>query len=350
MILVAGAGAMADAARAMRRIQRDLNRRVDRTRQRARRRAVHYSDYGERTVVRTDFPCTYLCNACGYFVDDPGEEEAPEEACPACGETAWVDLAIEPLANRIREMEADERMVVPTWITVSVVVVTVVAVVALVSVLALAGAAEWAGLVAISSLGVIPLAYHVLPRPAAVWLLKGRERRPYRWHVPLPLPEPDVTPDETMGELDVHATDGAIEAPISGRECLAYQVCVLFDISGDARPPEWVLEEQRAVPVRLGETLQVGAAALFLESPVERVDAPGGGMEPLDEGAERDTRYDAIKKFLRKRGLFVTEGQYHFYEAVLEPGDVVKVEVFDDTYVLRDAAAAEDLPKLPEPG
>ncbi|MBA2661044.1 MAG: hypothetical protein H0U74_02020 [Bradymonadaceae bacterium] len=145
-----------------------------------------------------------------------------------------------------------------------------------------------------------------------------------------------------MTGLKAHAVEGMLKAPISGRECIAYQVCVLFDTPGDARPAQWALQEQRNLSVRLGDTIEVSQNSFYLESPVEEV-------QQRDESIES---CEATKEFLRQRGLFNTDGEFHFFEAILELGDEVNVDEYEDkVYVVRHTASANcgKLPRLPPP-
>ena len=217
-------------------------------------------------------------------------------------------------------------------------------------------------LIVIGCLGllVVPVSYFILPRYVARFVMRNRqecpEELPHRWHVPYPLPDPDRTPETTYDGLEAHPADDTITAPISGRECIAYELCVLFDAPGDARPPEWSLQEQRAVDIRLGNRLELAFDELYLESPVEEVDAPGviGDLDDFDdpEPLEPDDRFDEIKRFLRQRGLFIADGDFHFFEARIEPGDRLDVDAYDDAiHILRhtDAPDCDELPRLPRP-
>ncbi|MFB6374730.1 MAG: hypothetical protein ABEN55_16785, partial [Bradymonadaceae bacterium] len=71
MILLGGAGAVAEAARAMRKVQKKVDRRAERTKRRSGGRRSHAYE-----PDRKDFPCVQLCGNCGYFLDDPEVEEA----------------------------------------------------------------------------------------------------------------------------------------------------------------------------------------------------------------------------------------------------------------------------------
>jgi hypothetical protein len=365
MIVIAGAGAMADAAKAMRRIQKNLDRRVDRFRD-ARDRGLR----GEAAIPeRVDFPCAILCSACGYFyIDDEGDDEevasVDHSLCPFCGREAWLDLQREDNADLLRRAESEERHSVPSWLESLVLWGSV----GLFGALAVAlytwgvgddyfGETFYSDLViltVISSVVAIPAAYHTLPRRLAILLRRGRERWPHRWHSPTGLPDPEVDPSRRHTDLEAHSDNESLEAPISGRECLAYQVCVLFDVTGDARPPEWALQEQHAVDLELGDDLAVTPQELFLESPVEQVDAPGGEELTFDSapagGHHDEQRRDEIARFLRQRGLFIADGQFHFYEARLEEGDHVDVADYGDTCVVRHTSSADpdDIAGLPQ--
>jgi len=352
MIFASGAGAMQDAARAMRKLHDQWTKSGDG----GRRRSSLTAGYEPESV---GYPCAELCGSCGYFVDiDPDPESDVEPTCPACGDQAWVDLEIEPVASAIREMEAEERNEVPTWIKSTVVVATFAAIAAGVGALYAAGVGAGSTIcAACSALLFVPAAYFGLSKPASVLLLQGRARFPDRWHVPLPLPEEERAPSQTFDRLEARTDDELVTAPISDRECIACQICVLFDASGDARPAEWALEEQSATTLVFdgagpeGE-LRIGSEELYLETPVEFVHATGEDILPVDDdqmpiGAGVD--YDTIKRFLRERGLFITEGDFHFYEAVLQPGDRVDVTDYDgDIYIVEhsEGPGADDVPEL----
>lgn len=345
MIFVAGAGAMAEAAKAMRRIQRSLDRRAALSKRRARARGLQFS--GDYEPKRVEFECKYLCAACGYFVDTAPADDS-NQACPACANDEWLDLAVEPLADRLRDMEAEERMEPPKFIRRLVVGVPLVIfaaiLIGIVTTSYLESGQFWSRvsfangshesrayvdyslLTIVAAIFVVPLAYYFLPRPLAVLLLRGQERTPHRWHVPLSLPNPERKASRTLQDIEAQQCGEVLTAPISGRECLAYQVCVLFDVAGDARPPEWVLQEQRSVAIGFGDELEVASGSLYFESPVERVDV---------SDAE-------VKRFLRQRGLFITEGEFQFYEARLEPGDRVNVADYDaEMYIIRHTSTPE---------
>ncbi|MFB6374729.1 MAG: hypothetical protein ABEN55_16780, partial [Bradymonadaceae bacterium] len=272
-----------------------------------------------------------------------------------CGGKDWYDMADESIANRVRNMEAEERQQAPTWVRAVFSGGLAVVLAALVAGIGYGGFPVVALAAGTASVAVVPVAYYSVPKSIAVWLLRGRQRMPHRWHVPTPLPEEGDPPAQTLGAREARPVEETLEAPISGRECLVYQVCVLFDTPGDARPPEWALEEQRGVDLILGEDLELTPDRVYLESPVEMVRELDDGLTSvdLDDLADGDERHELVKQFLRQRGLFAADGEFHFYEARLEPGDEVEVSEYDGgTYILRDtdAESAEGHPELPRPG
>lgn len=108
-----------------------------------------------------------------------------------------------------------------------------------------------------------------------------------------------------------------MRAPVSGRECLGYEVTVLFDAPNDLRPPMWVLEEERTVHFTLaGEHAAPDGVTLDLPAQEVANEATGFGNQQVAE-------------FLRKRGLFASEGEYIVFEALIEPGRPYRLELFE---------------------
>lgn len=93
--------------------------------------------------------------------------------------------------------------------------------------------------------------------------------------------------------------------------------------------------------------LELDPNQLYLETPVELVETPESGQQ-----SDEADRYEAVKQYLRQRGLFITDGEFLFYEAVLEQGDEVDARDFGgEIYLLRhtSATAVGELPELPQP-
>jgi hypothetical protein len=333
----------------MRRARANLEERLDRNQARA-------GFEGTGAGAGADFPCAELCSTCGYFLGPDATDPPADGTCPSCGESGWLDLGLDANAERLRKMEADERQTAPAWIRRTLLgLVIVTGVMSAVAGLMIVRNATLFLSSVIGTFIALPLAYYLLPRPLSVWLLQGRQESPHRWHVPLPLPDPDAVPDRTYEESREATPAGeTLTAPISQQECIAYQVCVLFDVEGDARPPEWALQEQRAAPARFGDDLELDPDTMFLETPVEEVETPDA-VRASREDLEQQTdgaSYEELEQFLRQRGLAMTDGEFHFYEARLEAGDRVDVADHDsEMFTIRhtSAAPADDLPDLPHP-
>ena len=157
-----------------------------------------------------------------------------------------------------------------------------------------------------------PVVYYAALRGVTWAVLRVRPSRPHRWHLPLPLRGAEaLLRDEVSGVVE--ARGEPLTAPFSGKPCLAYQVCVLFDTPNDARPPEWALHEARGADVTIGDTVIDGHRILLAASlePIRHEDAPD-----LD-----------LTTFLRQRGLFVTDGEFELFEARLAAGARVRAEL-----------------------
>lgn len=298
-------GGMIQATQEMARIRREMSRwRADR---RARREAMRHRlkqiGFAAPVVGRAAFQCFDLCGECGFIMRDA------RGACPSCGQRAWMDLAHEPTADAVRDVEAERRMTSPTWVKATAAAVTAGSFTALV---AATDAASWALGVAVVG---IPVAYLLGLQPLSVLLQRLTQReRPHRWRLPMPLPESKASPETTLhGKAEL--VGDALSAPFSGRRCIAYAVSVLFDTPGDARPAEWVLQEVAATDLQVGEHRFPGNRLL-----------PNGPLAPV---AAADLADDLdLSHFLRERGLFISDGDFELFEACIEPGDEVEACVF----------------------
>ncbi|MDY0003915.1 MAG: hypothetical protein RBU30_21640 [Polyangia bacterium] len=262
--------------------------------------------------------CFQLCVECGYLA------EGREQPCPGCGSKGWVDLRRISEANQIREMERGNRQVIPrslSRIGYLVGVALGLGALALTYSIALpllenntSGA-----LVMAMAVGIVTaiLGSWLLPRLLVFLLYKRRPTFPLRWRLPVPLPSSGDEP-AALHEGQAVATNAGelLRAPITGEPCLAYEVSVLFDTPGDLRPPMWILEEERSVAFAL-DGQEVPPDRVTLELPVE----PVGDESP--EGSR------AVALFLRKRGLFASEGDYTLFEALVRPGLTYRLELFD---------------------
>ena len=102
---------------------------------------------------------------------------------------------------------------------------------------------------------------------------------------------------------------------------MVYQVSVLFDVSGDARPPEWVVQESEAVDLSFdGQRIEREKVLLALPGDVVEHSQMTSSFNP--------------EQFLRERGLFASEGDFIFFEAILPAGAEAKGQRFSSGVLL----------------
>ena len=302
-----GAGAMAQAAQEMRRVQREMERLRAQRRAQRQRRMERLRNPGEPVAqlsTQAEFECFLLCGDCGFMAPvHPGP-------CPSCSQDQWLDLRHHATADQLRDRELAERLRVPGWVTA----------VTLASAAQVFGMATWRvgpnpSTVSAAAIGVLLVT--LLGNRSMAWLLMQRiGKQPHRWCLPIPLPANGI-PARRVVQGDARHGEQRLEAPFSGRECLAYQISVLFDAPGDARPPEWVLQEAQGVDFSVdGEP--VPGARVLVQKPMELI-CP-------DEAEERGLK---LARFLRERGLFLSDGQFTLFESRVETGEPVQVQFFE---------------------
>lgn len=256
------------------------------------------------------FDCFFVCDGCGYLDDNT-------PTCPSCGGTTWIDLDYWANAEALRALEEEQRRSPPAWVRRRVGLTSLAAGAAIglgtTAALAALGLVGAAGLAALGAggTGLAAALTHGLGRRRLGWSLMTKTvRDPTRWRVPLPFADPRahvaerlVGPAEPRGPL--------LQAPFSGRPCLGYEIAVLFDNLHDAWPPTWALREVRSSAFEVqGREIAEGRAALSI--PIQPVPVPA--MDDL-------TRH----RFMRQRGLFLADGQFDHFEAILEPGSTCEV-------------------------
>ena len=91
--------------------------------------------------------------------------------------------------------------------------------------------------------------------------------------------------------------------PLCARECVAFQLSVLFDIVGDARPPEWVVQETRGTDFEV-DSERIRGDRVLVTTPLKPVEAEVAQAAGLD-----------LTRFLRERGLFSYDGSFDLFEA-----------------------------------
>ena len=259
------------------------------------------------------FDCLNLCDHCGYLSELQG-------ACPACTHTAWIDLDNWAVAERLREVEEAARQnPVPAvrWrIRGASLAIGALVGVGLATGLALAevvaaGAASLAG-VGAGATGAATVLTHALGRRRLGWSIMARRvQDPTRWRMPVPFAEDPAGKFFKRSVGAAVATEGVLRAPFTGRPCVAYVVAVLFDFPSDAWPPTWALREMRSCVFSV-DGREVGKDRAMLTAPTELVEQP-----VMSEEEKR--------RFLRERGLFLADGRFDLYEAIVGVNEQVEL-------------------------
>jgi hypothetical protein len=314
-----GAGFALDAIRRARDLEREMMHRRARVRPRLRS--------GEGGQDELEYACFFVCGSCGLLADPPATDAFRDEAsarprlpaCGHCGAEAWLDLRNVNNAQALRETEERLRHDPPASVRTRVGAASGAAGVAAGGAAALALQVLFApalgplAVVAATTAGLAALAARAIAGNSLSRMLLTREPvGPARWRRALPLVDTE-SPIVDRRSGPARSSAEPLIAPISGRPCLAYEVGVVFDAEGDAYPPMWILREERSRAIEIGgEMLPADGAALDL--PLHSV------------GAQAQAKPEAeLATFLRKRGLFHTDGSFEFFEAVLPEGTTCQI-------------------------
>lgn len=269
--------------------------------------------HGGKSPAKEAFDCLFLCDHCGYLSEAEG-------ACPACTHTAWIDLDNWTLAEGLREIEEAARQnPVPAvrWrirgaslaigALVGAACTTGLAMAGLVAV----GAASLAG-VGAGATGAATVLTHAVGRRQLGWSIMARRvQDPTRWRMPVPFADDPAGKFFKRSVGPALATEGLLRAPFTGRPCVAYEVAVLFDHPTDAWPPTWALREMRSCVFTV-DGREVGKDGAMLTAPTELIEQP-----VMSEEEKR--------RFLRERGLFLADGRFDLYEAIVGPNEQVEL-------------------------
>ena len=275
----------------------------------------------EVAEMRESFDCFFSCGNCGFlqWAEGAGDEAKRTigAACPACGANAWVDLGHLDSANALRDAEAHDRMTPFPWMERRAKLLVTLGSLAggALSVLAFAATVSdfndvvpFSVFLGMATAGALRMGVY----PAVKYrLFEMMDRRagthPARWRIPIPIVATNSPrSDEVQGE--VRAEGPLLRTPVTDRECIAYEISILFDVQGDARGPRWVLEEEASTGFSIGGR-SVDAGTATLEIPLEAVD-----LKPGEEHRK------ACARFLRERGLFFADGEFEFFESVVLSG------------------------------
>lgn len=270
---------------------------------------------------RLEHPCHWLCLDCGHLVpqtttvityrrnaeDDPAQRPG---RCLACGGVDHADLRQESVLEALLEREADSaRRRIRLQRRLRVVLLPLALLFGLL-VDPLRG--PWV-------MGVLYFVFRLhrvrlrLPR-AARWSLPELEGHPQARH---------------RGRVQPVAAP--IVAPLTGRPCLAYEIRVCE--ADQPRDPDWLLHEQHAVDLRVGEH-EVRGDELRVWLPREQVE--------VDDGK--------LVAFLRRRGLVrPVDQRWVVLESILPADAEVELVRFSNHGAALARLATEPALREPDP-
>jgi hypothetical protein len=270
-----------------------------------------------------------MCTACGFLelpaemawhARDPlrseGGVDPRARSCRHCGAREWADLGDGATIAALRHVDAAEA---PTRVSAGIRTLRRAwAVTRGVSGLAI-GAALLVGLVT-STLanGLLVVMYPMLVGLAIVVVATVvdavrdvRDTRPapapVRWHLALPDARAPLVDNAGIA----HARGPLLRAPLTGRDCLAYELGIRTDDDASAPEATWLLLEQRSTAFAVGEE-RYPADSVRLDLARTRVDPAA-----LDE--------DRLGAIVRARGFLTTDTTLALFESIVP--DATRVEV-----------------------
>ncbi|MCA9705999.1 MAG: hypothetical protein KDK70_09150 [Myxococcales bacterium] len=227
--------------------------------------------------------------------------DAPVEhtmRCPACGQPSAVDVSYDSVALTLCESDAaTHQLSVPPWMAVTGVSFVPAALVTI----GLLDGWTFTGFFWLAAVGLPVLGTALL---SILSRLSPRQRRPQRWRL-VPPPRGRV--------CDTHAGSvfgrRKLWAPISGRECVAYEVAIAPAGVRPRTDADWLVREQGSATLVLGDHAVEGRdVALLLDS---------GSRAPLQADPA------AVSRFLRARGVITTPDAVDVYETIVSRGQAV---------------------------
>ena len=298
----------------------DLRSRRARLRPALKRAQIRQSRNQEDEAVST--ACALLCAQCGRL-EWPSASEASHpmrqdpdagprrEPCSHCNETLWIDLGRPSTALALRRGEEENSRELSVHSKVALNATGATAAAALVGVVGF-------GLVWATAIGAVLTGLAV-----GIHSFNQRRRGGNKGH---PLPDRWSMALAPSGPTKVAAT-GPIEAveplrsPISGTECVAYEVGLREDDDAQAELASWALVEQRVA-----------------SSTIDGADVPRATHLRLRRrrlGRLSDMELDdAARAWLHERGFSPTGSTLHLFETIVEPGQRASLSYGSSTPVL----------------
>lgn len=274
-----------------------------------------------------DFVCDHICTQCGRMEPAGPDGEGPGESpCPHCDEVSWADLRQGGVVEGLMEHDEDRRdtleqgSIFGSAVSLSIgAVFGLFFVVSLVDLLlSLATDIEHllpgeGGLITVFMFGAWVLfcglvSSSMFIRASREAKAMVRETHPTRWryaHVPVGF--------FAGRRRSVVGGDATLQAPFSGRACLAYSVGVRIDDQERDAAWSWSAVVQEVGPLQLDE--QPAPAPLFLDLEPSSFARPTAGTA---EAARVD-------RWLRERGIDAERLGLELFETIIRPGEDVSL-------------------------
>ena len=268
----------------------------------------------DRSSDRAHELCYLSCAGCGHLIAprpvDPNRDgSALIGPCRHCNTRVWLDLTEDEAARQLAAVESYEVQTTDLGKHAGSWTIRIGGALTMLAICFFAitnsYSAIFSGLTAI--LCVLAVPYFLFGYGHATKM--ERRELPYRWALPLP---PVRTVDDSKPRIVglAHATEDATRrAPFSGRSCLGYRVMV-----------------QRADQPMMAVPSLVAQDAVDLEVDGQRIAADHTRLDlPLAEVTLDPEHRDEAVRYLRRVGIFETDGEWRFFEAVLCAGQRVAV-------------------------
>ena len=325
----AGGGGMAIAAQYMKQLDRRIQRRIQETRDRARtRHIITKLAIGPSSRDDFEFACYHLCGNCGFMT------YRPSGPCTACGKQAWVNLQSKTVAYDLHHLEQADRqrtfftgrnLIFLFGIYEAILLLTLLG-------MRIPDFPQQLGAI-LFSLMLLPLVIYLLRRPITwIFLWMTKKEAVIRWRMPVR----KISDKEQSIQTLVGTAQGGqpMPSPLGLAPCLAYQIAVRFDVAGDARPPQWILEEADNTAFEFkdskGRTIDIPAFSILFEDK----------LLPI-ETKTLEANHINLSEFLHQRGLFLEDGTFEFFYAQLLPDSPIEATLYPGKIAVKTVGESE---------
>ena len=295
----------------------EARRDAKRESRRAFRQALRVAGYVSEHETRLPFPCALLCANCGRLhwpLDPTGGDphrRGPDDVvleCVHCRRQTLLDLQECSIASALIETEAydlRQRKRFKRLVNLSLAAMSV-------------GAAAGVAMVAAPPLGVLAVvgAAGVVGFGFTIDASASRRELPRRWSLaPRPRGRKQL---RARGRI---VAEKHLVAPLSGRECVAFEIGVRYDKKLRARASSWGLLEQHHVAFAVGDA-RVSENSTYFELRRERYVAGDADLE-------------RVQRYLQERGLDPYARNLVICETIVARGESVDLHEAADGALIR---------------